>query len=182
MADTKGGAFDVDLATARILLAPPNASGRSNAQVVRRWINGDEYLDRPLGTHIIDFGVDCDLSEAAQFERPLAHVEKHVREKVRSADGVDKDHWWLHERPRPEMRERLPTRRFIVTPNTSKHSLFAFIDGDVLPDHQLIAFARDDDYFLGVLSAAIHELWARRKGWPATRRGVGLPLPANRNL
>jgi hypothetical protein len=33
-----------------------------------------------------------------------------------------------------------------------------------VPDHQLIVFARSDDYFLGVLHSAVHELWARRMG------------------
>jgi hypothetical protein len=33
-----------------------------------------------------------------------------------------------------------------------------------LPDHQLFAFARDDDYFFGVLHSRPHELWALRLG------------------
>jgi len=38
------------------------------------------------------------------------------------------------------------------------------MDHATLADHQLLAFARDDDYFLGVLHARPHELWALRKG------------------
>src|SRR5689334_24164656 len=33
-----------------------------------------------------------------------------------------------------------------------------------LPDHQLIAFARSDHYFLGVLHSRVHEVWARSQG------------------
>jgi hypothetical protein len=33
-----------------------------------------------------------------------------------------------------------------------------------VPDHQLIAFGRDDDYIFGVLHSKPHELWARRLG------------------
>ncbi len=33
-----------------------------------------------------------------------------------------------------------------------------------MPDHQLIVFARDDDYFFGVLQSSVHELWALRSG------------------
>jgi hypothetical protein len=63
------------------------------------------------------------------------------------------------------MRERVETlRRFLATPNVTKHRLFVFVDGRVLPDHQLIVFARADDYFFGVLHSAVHELWARRMG------------------
>jgi hypothetical protein len=34
----------------------------------------------------------------------------------------------------------------------------------VLPDAQLVVFARSDDYFFGVLHSRPHELWARRVG------------------
>jgi len=33
-----------------------------------------------------------------------------------------------------------------------------------VPDHQIIAFARDDDYTFGVLHSQAHELWALRMG------------------
>ena len=35
---------------------------------------------------------------------------------------------------------------------------------DILPDHQLIAIARDDDYFFGVLHSRLHEVWSLRMG------------------
>ena len=41
--------------------------------------------------------------------------------------------------------------------------LFASMEAAVLPDHQLIIFARDDDYFFGVLQCRFHEWWALRK-------------------
>ena len=31
-----------------------------------------------------------------------------------------------------------------------------------MPAHKLIAFARDDDYFLGILQCRVHELWSLR--------------------
>ncbi len=34
----------------------------------------------------------------------------------------------------------------------------------MLPDHQLIVFARDDDYFFGVLQSHVHEVWALHMG------------------
>ena len=164
MGDTKGASFDVTLADARKLLASPNPNGLPNTDVVKRWINGDEYNDRPLGTFIIDFGCETSLADAAMYEQPFEWVEKHVRGEVRGDDGKDKAYWWLHERPRPDMRRNLPASRYIVTANVAKFSMFGFLSGDFLPDHQLIVFARDDDYFFGVLHSAVHELWARRKG------------------
>ena len=38
------------------------------------------------------------------------------------------------------------------------------ITGDTLPDSQNIAFARDDDYFFGVLHSRAHEPWAAQDG------------------
>ena len=60
--------------------------------------------------------------------------------------------------------------RFIATPTVAKHRLFVWLQHPTLPDHQLIAIARDDDYFFGVLHARPHELWALRMG---TWLGVG---------
>ena len=54
--------------------------------------------------------------------------------------------------------------RYIVTPRVSKHRLFVWVTADTLPDSAVIAFARDDDYFFGVLHSRIHELWARSQG------------------
>jgi type II restriction/modification system DNA methylase subunit YeeA len=34
----------------------------------------------------------------------------------------------------------------------------------VLPDHALFVFAREDDYFFGVLHSRLHEVWALRRG------------------
>ena len=55
-------------------------------------------------------------------------------------------------------------QRFIATPAVSKHRQFVWLSTDILPDQQLIAVARDDDFFLGVLHSRIHELWVRRHG------------------
>jgi hypothetical protein len=55
-------------------------------------------------------------------------------------------------------------RRFVVTPTLSKHRVFVWMQAPTLPDKQLVVFARDDDYFFGVLHSRLHELWARATG------------------
>ena len=55
-------------------------------------------------------------------------------------------------------------KRFIVTPHVSKHRVFVWLEKGVIPDHQLIVVARDDDYCIGVLHSKVHELWARNTG------------------
>ncbi len=54
--------------------------------------------------------------------------------------------------------------RYIATPNLTKHRLFVWLSLEVLPDHQLIAIARDDDYTFGVLHSRVHEAWALALG------------------
>ena len=39
-----------------------------------------------------------------------------------------------------------------------------WLNNNTLPDHAVIAFARDDDYFFGVLHSRIHELWSLQQG------------------
>jgi len=77
----------------------------------------------------------------------------------------------LHERPRVDMRRGLSgLSRFLATARVSKHRLFAWLEATTLPDSATIAFAREDDYFFGVLHSRAHELWALRMG---TFLGVG---------
>ena len=53
---------------------------------------------------------------------------------------------------------------FIATPTNSKHRIFVWLTPDILPDHQVIAFAREDDYFFGVLHSRPHEVWSLATG------------------
>ena len=51
-----------------------------------------------------------------------------------------------------------------MTTTVSKHRLFAWAYAPTLPDHQLIVFNRDDDYFFGVLHSRLHEVWGLKLG------------------
>ncbi|MET8351462.1 type IIL restriction-modification enzyme MmeI [Micromonospora sp. NPDC005206] len=52
----------------------------------------------------------------------------------------------------------------LATPRVAKYRLFAWLPTTTLPDSQLIVFARDDDYFFGVLHSRPHEVWGLRLG------------------
>jgi hypothetical protein len=166
MGDTKGGPFDIPESLAREMLTGPNADGRSNAEVVRRWVNSLDVTRRPRGMWIIDFGTDMPLDQAALYEQPFEYVKAHVLPvRVKSRRQAYAQRWWLHVEPRPAMRRALSgLERFLATPTVSKHRLFLWLPGGTLPDHQLIVFARHDDYFFGVLHSRVHELWARGLG------------------
>ena len=164
MGDTKGGPFDISAEVAAQMLASPNPDGRSNSDVVRQWANGLDITRRPRELWIVDFGVDMSSAEAALYEAPFEYVRSVVRAQ-RDASRSIVSRWWQHERPRVEMRKALaPLHRYVATPNLTKHRLFAWLPPSTLPDHQLIAIARDDDYTLGVLHSRVHELWALATG------------------
>jgi len=166
MADVKGGAFDIPEDVALTMLASPNPDGRTNADVVRPSANGLDITRRPRRMWIIDFGVNTPVEEAMLYEAPFEYVKEHVepiRSKVRRKSYATK--WWLHVEPCSGMRAALEgLGRYIATPTTSKHRLFVWMPASTLSDHALIVFARDDDYFFGVLQSRPHELWALSLG------------------
>ena len=166
MGDTKVGPFDIGHELAHQMLAAPNPDGRSNADVVRPWMNGDDITGRPRDMWIVDFPPGTTLGEAELYEAPFAHVAEHVRpRRAGNKRKVYRERWWIHGESRPGMREVLaPLERFIATVSLAKHRLFAPLETQVLPDHQLFAFAREDDYFFGVLQSRVHELWALAQG------------------
>ncbi len=167
MGDTKVGPFEIPEALAREWMTLRNPNGKSNADILRPWANGLEITRTPQHLWIVDFPPGMTESEAAQYEAPFEYIREKVkpmRAKARSGDrtGVA---WWIHQRPRPDMREGcLALPRYLATPTVSKHRLFVWLDGRVLPDHQLIVFARADDVFFGVLHSRPHEVWALAQG------------------
>ena len=167
MGDTKGGSFDVSGDLARDWLQlPSNPNGRTNADVLKPWINGMDVTRRPAGKWIVDFGWEMSQAEAALYESPFAYVAENVRPtRQKNRDKKLRDFWWRHERLRPAMWEALDgMSRYIVTPTVAKHRLFAWYDVRICPDHQLIVIARDDDTTFGILHSRFHEIWSLRRG------------------
>ncbi|WP_298291965.1 DNA methyltransferase [Thiomonas sp.] len=167
----KSGDFDIPGDLARQWLAQPNPHGRPNSDVVKPWANGMDVTRRPSDTWIIDFGTETTEGEAALYELPFAYLSNSVQAARRGKREAIASKWWLHTRPRPEMRQALrELNRYIVTPRVAKHRLFAFQHSSVLPDCQLVAIARADDTAFGILHSRFHELWSLRL---CTWLGVG---------
>ena len=166
VADVKSGSFDIAWNKASFWLPMPNPHNKSNANVLIPWFNGSDITKRNRGMWIIDFGNDMSQQEAALYEQPFAYVHEHVkpgRDRVKRAKYRTK--WWIHAEPCDNMRKAIgPLRRFVATPVLTKHRLFVRVTDRSLPDHQVVVFARSDDYFFGVLHSCAHELWARRVG------------------
>lgn len=151
MGDTKQGPFDIDWKVAQQLLSVEgNPNQRPNSDVIRPWYNGLDITRRPRNMWIIDFGCDMTEMEAANYLAPFAYVKQYVKpQREKNYRSWYRDEWWLHYAPRPAMRQALSQlKRYIVTPTVAKHRIFVWLEGDTLADHQLIVFARQDDYFL----------------------------------
>ena len=165
MGDTKGGPFDVAGDQARAWLRlPANPNGRTNADVLKPWVNGMDLTRRPAGKWIVDFGLKMPAEDAALYEEPFRWVKEHVWptwDKQREAER--RNQWWLHHRPRPNMWAALGNlSRYIATPTVAKHRLFVWCDVRICPDHQLIVITRDDDVTFGILHSRFHEAWSLR--------------------
>jgi hypothetical protein len=199
------GPFNITFEQAQEMLsAIGNPHGRPNSDVIKPRCNGRDITQRSSNSYVIDFGADTPLEEAVLYEKPFEYVKENVypmRQKAKQATARDK--WWLHEATRAQMCGALKNiTRYIATPTVAKHRLFVWLEHPTLPDHQLIVFARDDDYFFGVLHARPHELWALRTGtwlgkgndprytptttfetypfpWPPGQEPVGEPLVEN---
>jgi len=166
MGDTKGGSFDIDESLAVELLRQPNAHPAPNSDVIIPWVNGMDVTRRSRGMWIIDFGVGILEEQAACYEAPFEYLREHVKPlRDNNKREVYRRLWWQHAEARPGMRSALsPLPRFLCTISVAKHRLFVWMEEPTLPDHQLYAFSRPDDYFFGVLHSRLHEVWALRLG------------------
>lgn len=161
------GAFDVPGDTARNLITQPrNANGNFNSDVLRPYVNAMDIVRRPSDRWIIDFGSATTEAEAALYELPYEHVSDVVKPvRLQNKERIAREYWWIHWRSRPEMRNALSgIDRYIGTPLVSKHRAFVWLKKQVLASNLVVVFARDDDYFFGVLHSRAHEVWSLRMG------------------
>ena len=161
----KVGKFDLSDSEARAMLRHPNPDGRSNLEVVQPWMNGSDITGRSRNMWIINFG-EMLMEEASLHEAPFEYVRKNIKPtRLKNRDRQRRTYWWRLGRSGRDWQEAAkPLERYIATPRVSRHRLFVWVSSYTLPDSAVIAFARDDDYFFGVLHSHIHELWARKKG------------------
>ena len=163
----KTGPFDIEGHLARRWLElPANPNGCRNAEVLMPYRNGMDMTRRHRDMWVLDFGWMMPVSEAAMFEAPYAYALNTIK-PVRDANSLEalRRDWWRLWRPRPDMRRAIgPLARYVVTPEVSKHRLFAWLSLPVLPDKNLVVMARADDSCFGVLHSRVHELWSLRLG------------------
>ncbi|MGB5048759.1 MAG: DNA methyltransferase, partial [Caldilineaceae bacterium] len=157
----KVGSFEIDDSTAQMMLARNNVDGRSNSDVIKPWKNATDITRRPRDMWIIDFD-NREMFEAALYEAPFEYVRLHVEPTRReNRDNQRRTYWWRLGRSGSDLKAAKENlHRIIVTPRVAKHRLFTWETAELLPDARLFAFAREDDYFFGVLHSRIHEVWS----------------------
>jgi hypothetical protein len=175
----KNGPFDIPGEMARSwLLAPPNPNGRSNLEVLSPYRNGDDITGRSRDIWLIDFPLELTETEASGFKGPFEYLRNARYSPERGAPEISlvlyrlntpgqNKAWWQPHRPRPEMRRQIrKLGRYIVTPGTPTHTVFAWLPAEVVPDNNLIVITRDDDTTFGILQSRFHLLWVRELGSP----------------
>jgi hypothetical protein len=156
----KVGAFELQDAVAQAMFKAGNPHGRSNTEIIKPWMNASDLTKRPRHMWIIDFG-ELSQEEAALFEMPFEYVDMHVRPgREKNNDDQRRTFWWRLGRSGADFKNAKQGKpRVIVTPRVAKYRFFVWADAELVPDSRLFAFARDDDYFFGVLHSRVHEVW-----------------------
>lgn len=166
---TIGSAFQIDAETASALGL---GSVPGLELHVRPYINGRDFVSSPRGKWVVDFfGLEA-ASVRERFPAAYQHLLDHAKpERDLNRNALFRNQWWVIGHPRQQFRlavAGLP--RYIVTVETAKHRVFAFMDSAVVPDSTLVTFAFSDSYMLGVLSSGVHVVWSLAAGG---RLGVG---------
>ena len=134
--------------------------------VIRGYCTGKEVVQRNQARFVIDFFGLSKEAAREQHPRLFNHLLKTVK-PIREAqnDAGPRERWWIFGRTRPELRDALKgLKRYIVTPETSKHRVFTFLPAAVTSDHSLYVVASDASVTLGVLSSRVHLTWASAAG------------------
>ena len=133
---------------------------------IRVFCNGrdlNQYSRRALVIDLLGKNVDEVRDKFPEIYQHLLGTVKPERD-LNHRDSYRRL-WWIFAEPRKEMRpalDKLP--RYIATARTAKHRLFSFLNGEMLPESEVIAICVDDSFYLGTLSSRIHVVWTLTKG------------------
>ena len=178
--DIKRGPFDIpgDLAREWLRL-PANPNSRTNADVLKPWVNGMDLTRRSQGKWIIDFG-----DEMSEWRMKPRFTKRHSPTLSSMSDRFGKE---IVSSRAVSSGSGIGTlglqcgQRWTACRDTSRRPALpstACSSGSMLasvPTHQLIVIARDDDTTFGILHSRFHEVWSLRLGTslengPAIRR------------
>jgi hypothetical protein len=139
-----------------------------NAQRIFPYIGGEEVNSSPTHAnhrHVINFAEMSEL-EARRWPDLIDILKtKVLPQRTLNADNADgrrrKKYWWQWGRYTPSLYESIAgLDRVLVTSQTSKYRLFAFLNNDWAYDQKLIVFPLSTMASFSCLQSRTHEIWA----------------------
>ena len=161
----KVGAFDIENELAQQMLNVSNISSVDNSAVIKPYRNGNDLVKRIRNFWIIDFQ-DMEIEQARKYEAPFQYVEENIKPvRTKNNNRKRRENWWKLGASGRQYRKAVATiTRQILSPRVAKHRVFVWDEANVFPGDAIVAIARDDDYFFGVLHSKLHEIWSLRMG------------------
>lgn len=156
--------------------------------VIKPYSNARDLMQGGGTSFVIDFfGLNA---EEAMRNHPALYqwlLDRVKPERDLNNDAQRKRDWWLFGRSNATLRDAWQEiNRYLVTPETSKHRVFTFVDKPFCPDHKLYAICVDSAWLLGVLSSSLHRAWSLAAGgtledrptWTNTTCFATFPFPS----
>jgi hypothetical protein len=134
--------------------------------LIRPYRNGRDITGRPRGKMVIDLYGLTVTEVRDRYPEVYQHLHQTVkRERDTNNRASYRDAWWVFGEPRRDLRPALAgLARYIVTVETSKHTVFQFMGTDILADNKIIVIASADAAHLATLSSRLSVTWALRAG------------------
>lgn len=139
---------------------------RKDLDVIKPYVSGMGLIKTQAPRYVVDmFGINL---EKASLEYP--HLLQLIRDKVKPERYLNnrksyRKNWWIFAEPRANIRPAINSlRRYIVTPRTTKHRFFKFLKSEFICESEIILFALDDSFYLGVMSSVVHIVWTLKAG------------------
>jgi hypothetical protein len=150
---------------AEALSAADNRCGRPNADVLRRRLAVVE--GEPVESWQIDFPEHFTLQEAALYEAPFDHLQRHAPD------------WKNPHAQLPLRRAVARISRYLAMPVAADTVDWLWIEEELIPDASLVVVARDDDFTHGILASDAFAAWHRAHfaTLPADQLVASFPFP-----
>ncbi len=135
-------------------------------QFIRPYVHGRDLASRSRELMVIDLYPLQEVEVRTRFPSVYQWVHDRVKpERDVNREPFRRKFWWWFGRTHEEYRSFIDSlSRYIVTPETSSHRWFTFLDVRTRADNMLVAIGLTDAFFVGVLSSRIHLCWALRAG------------------
>ncbi|MFN7910793.1 MAG: Eco57I restriction-modification methylase domain-containing protein [Bacteroidota bacterium] len=142
---------------------------KSNELVIKQYLIGDDLnnnYDQSPGRYIIHFG-EMNYEEASKFIDCIEIIRERVkpeRDKNTYSKSA-KEKWWLFERARPELYNKLKSRKnALVSCTVTKYLSFTFLPKHYIFDVGTNVITEDSFVKYSIFQSIIHESWARKYG------------------